>query len=285
MSQPVLSIISPVLNKERYLAMFLQSVIDQHCPKVEHVIIDGCSQDNSVKIIEEFARKYPHIRWISEKDSGVADAVNKGIALARGTFITILCLNDFYEPNTLNEVVELLPTLPQGAFLVGNCRMLNERDELLYVNRPEAFTPLQIMLNKPFPYNPVSYFYRKDLHQKVGLYQGGDDLDLDFLLRVFKVAKVHYVDKSWGNFRLWPDSTTFKTMQAGKIGAQIDKVFEQHLKTYPVFQRILFKIVITLNKRTKLIYFFERIAHYFRNPKDIIRFLKDAVRFIRKKSG
>src|SRR3989338_4480249 len=111
---------------------------------------------------------------MSEKDSGSAEAINKGITLARGEFITVLCLNDFYEPGTLNEVVGLLPTLAQPAFLVGNCNMLNEKDDLLYVNKPEAFTPMKIMMKRAFPYNPSAYFYHKDLHQKVGLYRNCD---------------------------------------------------------------------------------------------------------------
>ena len=154
MNLPTLSIISPVLNGEQYLGAFIQSVIDQGCPHVEHIIVDGASRDNSLKIIEEFSRKHSHIRWLSEKDSGSGEAINKGIALARGTFITILCLNDFYEPNTLNEVVDLLPPLPQPAFLVGNCNLLNENDELLYVDKPEAFPPMGIMMERPFAYNP-----------------------------------------------------------------------------------------------------------------------------------
>jgi glycosyltransferase involved in cell wall biosynthesis len=274
MSQPVLSIISPVLNGEQYLEGFIRSVIDQRCPEAEHIIVDGGSQDGSLKIIKEFSGKYPHIRWLSEKDSGPAEAINKGIALARGMFITILCLNDFYEPGTLNEVSGLLPTLAQPAFLVGNCNILDEKDELLYVNKPEALTPLKIMMKRPFPYNPSAYFYHKDLHQKAGLYHGCGPCDLDFLLRVFRVTKAHYVDKCWGNFRLLPGSITVKSKQAGRLEIEKDEIFERHLKTFSVFRRLFVRFVLTLNKRPKLMYYLERIVHYFNDPKDILRLLK-----------
>ncbi len=270
MNLPTLSIISPVLNGEQYLGAFIQSVIDQGCPHVEHIIVDGASRDNSLKIIEEFSRKHSHIRWLSEKDSGSGEAINKGIALARGTFITILCLNDFYEPNTLNEVVDLLPALPQPAFLVGNCNMLNENDELLYVNKPEAFTPMGIMMDRPFPYNPSAYFYHKDLHKKVGLYEHCDFCDLGFLLRVFKVTKVHYVDKCWGNFRLLPGSSTVEGLRTGKLAVGRRETFERHLKTYPFFCRIFIKMVLALHKNPKLFSCLERIGHYCLNPKDVL---------------
>jgi glycosyltransferase involved in cell wall biosynthesis len=227
-----------------------------------------------VKIIEEFSRRYSHIRWLSEKDFGPAEAINKGIALARGTFITVLCLNDFYEPNTLNEVVDMLPGLAQPVFLVGNCNMLNEKDELLYINKPGAVTPIKIMMGREFPYNPSAYFYHKDIHKKVGLYECCDFSDVDFLLRVFKVTKVHYVDKCWGNFRLLPDSITVKAIQTGRLGIGLGEIFERHLKTYSILRRIFMRIVLTLNKKPKLIYYLERIRHYFFNPKDAIRYFE-----------
>ena len=274
MSLPILSIITPVLNGEKYLRGFIQAVIDQRCPKIEHIIIDGSSRDNSVTIIKEFAGKYPHIRWVSENDSGSADAINKGIALARGEFMTVLCLNDFYEPNTLNEVVDLLPTLPQPVFLVGNCNVLNEKDELKYVNKPEALSPLKIMMGRPFPYNPVAYFYNKDIHQKAGLYQNGDSFDLDFLIRAFRFAKVRYVDKVWGNFRMLPDSITVKASKAGRLKKGEAEICARYLKTYPIFERIFIKFVLLLNNKPKLIYYLERIIHYFRDPKDMLRYLR-----------
>jgi glycosyltransferase involved in cell wall biosynthesis len=278
MTQPVLSIITPVFNGQHYLRAFLQSVIDQRCTAIEHILIDGHSQDDSVKIIKEFAGKYTHIRWLSESDRDMVDALNKGIAMARGPFIGVLCLNDFYQPNTLNEIVEVLPTLPQPAFLVGNCNMLNENDELLYVNKPEALSPIRIMMGKPFPYNPSAYFYHKSLHQKVGPYNLRDQADVDFLLRALAVAKVHYVDKVWGNFRLLPDSITVKLINSGQLGEQKKKIFEQYIRTLPVVQRIFVRFVLWLNKKGKTIYYFDRIIHYFQNPKDVPRYLRKILR-------
>jgi len=268
-----------VLNCERHLRSFLQAVVDQNCSQIEHILVDGASQDRSMAIIEEFAAKYPYILSFSEKDRDPSEAINKGITLARGTFISLLCLNDFYEPDTLNEVVGLLPTLPHPAFLVGNCNVLNEKDELLTVNKPEALTPLGILMGKQFPYNPSAYFYHKDLHQKIGFYTYCEQSDVDFLLRVFEVAKVHYVDKCWGNWRKLPDSITVILQKTGRLESGQMKIFERHLKSYSLLKRAFVRSVVAIDKRSKIIYFLARIKHYFHDPKDILRVLKKIVGF------
>jgi len=274
MDQPILSIISPVLNGAQYLPTFIQAVIDQQCSKIEHIIVDGAADDGSVKIIKEYAGKYPHIRWLSEKDSGPEEAINKGLALARGTFVTILCLDDFYEPNTLNDVTALLLSLPQPVFLVGNCNILNAKDELLSLNKPEALTSLGIMLKKPFPHNPSAYFYHKDLHKTVGPYYLGHQSDVDFLLRAFNAAKVHYVDQCWGNYRIMPGSVTDKLVQAGLLDSGLDKIFKRHLKTYPFFRRVFVWTALRLNKNPRLMYYIERLIHYLRDPKDVVGYFQ-----------
>lgn len=274
MNQPVLSIVTPVLNGEKYLRGFIRAVLGQRCPVIEHIFVDGASKDGSAEIIREFAAQYPHIRLISEKDTGSSDAVNKGIAMAKGDFLALLCLNDFYEPGTLNEVAGLLPTLSQPVFLVGNCNMLNEKDELLYVNKPEGLTPLGILKNKPFPYNPSAYFFHKDVYKKAGPFRECDSFDLDFLLRAFEAVKPLYMDKCWGNFRMLPDSITVKAMKAGTLDKEKEEIFKKHLKTYPFLRRFFVKIVLGVNRWPRIMYYLERIVHYCADPKDIIRLLK-----------
>ena len=79
-----LSIITPVYNGEKFIQACVENVIEQKCPDIEHIILDGCSSDNTVNIIKSYADKYPHINWVSEKDNGQSDAMNKGIAIAKG---------------------------------------------------------------------------------------------------------------------------------------------------------------------------------------------------------
>ncbi|GAB4128568.1 MAG: hypothetical protein OHK0045_02960 [Raineya sp.] len=90
MSLPKISIITPTYNAEKTIGACLESVAKQNYPYLEHWIIDGLSTDNTIKIVSEYARKYPHIKYVSEKDRGIYDAMNKGIDLAKGDFPTVL---------------------------------------------------------------------------------------------------------------------------------------------------------------------------------------------------
>jgi glycosyltransferase involved in cell wall biosynthesis len=97
--EKMISIITPVYNGEEFIESCIKVVIDQACPEVEHIIVDGGSTDQTVDIIKQYAKQYPHIRWISEKDRGQSDAINKGIAMAKGEILSILNVDDYYEPN------------------------------------------------------------------------------------------------------------------------------------------------------------------------------------------
>ena len=82
---PTISIISPSLNLGRFLEPTIQSILNQSYTDYEHIVVDGGSTDNTLPIL----KKYPNIRWISEKDSGYQDALIKGMKMARGKYIRI----------------------------------------------------------------------------------------------------------------------------------------------------------------------------------------------------
>jgi glycosyltransferase involved in cell wall biosynthesis len=86
---------TPVYNGQRFIEFCIKNVIDQHCSHAEHIIVDGGSTDGTVEIIKSYAEKYPHIRWISEKDNGQSDAMNKGISMAKGEILGVLNVDDF----------------------------------------------------------------------------------------------------------------------------------------------------------------------------------------------
>jgi glycosyltransferase involved in cell wall biosynthesis len=200
----MISVITPVYNGEKFIAACIQNVIDQNCSNVEHIIVDGGSSDRTLEIVQHYAAQYSHIRWISEKDQGQSDAMNKGIKLSEGGVIGILNVDDYYEPNVLNQVSDQFKTLPEPTFLTGNCNVLNEEDQILYVNRPHKITIINLLADKiPHPYNPSAYFYHKSLHKQIGDYDINEHyaMDLDFILKAVRHANVKYVDQTWGNFR------------------------------------------------------------------------------------
>jgi glycosyltransferase involved in cell wall biosynthesis len=245
--QSMLTVITPVYNGERFIGSCIQNVIDQDCSQVEHTIIDGGSSDRTVEIIKEYAGKYPHIHWISEKDNGQSDAMNKGILKAKGSILGILNVDDFYAANVLNRVVEIFKELPELSFLVGNCNVWNDKNELLYVNIPSKTRLKELLLGwhiNPHPVNPSAYFYHRSIHQQVGMYDVNDHyaMDLDFILKAVQVAHIKYVNEVWGNYRMIIGTKTAKDKAAGQSEQRAKKLFESYQRQLSPMEKLDFLI-------------------------------------------
>ena len=103
-----ISIITATYNSEKTLKNTLESVLKQTYTNYEHIIIDGDSKDNTMEIVKQYEEKYQgKLRYISEKDSGIYDAMNKGIKMATGDIIGILNSDDIYaNENVLEKIAE-----------------------------------------------------------------------------------------------------------------------------------------------------------------------------------
>jgi glycosyltransferase involved in cell wall biosynthesis len=214
-----ISVITPVFNGEKFIEKCILNVISQNDPEVEHLIVDGGSTDRTVEIIKKISDKYPHLSWISEKDKGQSDAMNRGITLARGSIISFLNVDDYYEPGTLLRVEKLFVTLAEPSLLVGNCNIWDENNRLLAVNKPSHLKLQDLLIGTEIfmhPVNPSAYFYHKSLHERIGLYDITDNnsMDLDFILRAVQVANVKYVNELFGNYRYIPGTKTFEDQKS-----------------------------------------------------------------------
>ena len=98
-NEPLISVITVVLNNQKYLTKSINSVLKQSYKNFELIIIDGGSTDGTLEILRKNNNKIDF--WISEKDKGLYDAMNKGIRLSRGSIISILNSDDFYYKNAL----------------------------------------------------------------------------------------------------------------------------------------------------------------------------------------
>jgi glycosyltransferase involved in cell wall biosynthesis len=103
-TEPLVSIITPSFNQAKFLPETLRSVREQTYPHIEHIIMDGGSTDGSVDIL----RVVPGIRWVSERDRGQVDAINKGFAMATGDILAWLNSDDTMNRDTVSTVVGAL---------------------------------------------------------------------------------------------------------------------------------------------------------------------------------
>jgi glycosyltransferase involved in cell wall biosynthesis len=275
----MISIITPVYNGERFIEKCIQVVIEQHCPDIEHIIIDGGSKDRTIEIIKKYAQKYSHIQWISEKDKGQSDAMNKGIKLAKGDILSILNVDDYYERNVLNRVTEIFQTLPKPSFVAGNCNIWGDEGKLIEVNKPSKLEFIDLLLGpgvNPFPMNPSAYFYHTCLHEKIGLYQVDEDyaMDVDFLLRAVQVAKLKYVDETWGNYRKFEGTKTVNDIASGQNMIRVHSLMQFHRRKLPLLQRWYVSVCYTIfysESFNKIFYSkqFNRIKYFLHEPQEL----------------
>lgn len=107
-SYPKISIVTPSFNQGQYIEETILSVLNQNYPNLEYIIIDGGSTDNSIDIIKKYEKQLAY--WISEKDSGQSEAINKGILKTTGEIFNWLNSDDFLAPRTLFLVAEHFKT-------------------------------------------------------------------------------------------------------------------------------------------------------------------------------
>lgn len=234
----ILSIITPVLNGDAYLTGCLENVCGQiRTPsgrlEVEHIIVDGGSSDRTLEIATSYALRFDHIKIISFPGSNQSEAMNRGIERSSGMAIGFLNVDDYYSAGTIQRVARLFEELDPNVFLVGNCMVHNESDQIWWVNRPRRLSLTRILLGpavQEYPINPSAYFYHRAIHDVVGKYDVDDDfaMDLDMIIRILKFASVCYVDENWGHFRFVPGTKTFEADASGLMHEHTFNTLKKH---------------------------------------------------------
>jgi glycosyltransferase involved in cell wall biosynthesis len=162
MSAPLISIVVPTLNQARFIEQTLASIAGQNWPRTEIIVIDGGSTDGTSEIVE----RYPVAHFISEKDSGQAEAINKGMKLAKGDVLAWLNSDDYYLPMTLQRVAAALGDTTQPRLVQGGCLLWYEKEQRAREMRPEPFRR-EALATSSLIYQP-SAFWTRALWEKTG---------------------------------------------------------------------------------------------------------------------
>ncbi|BAY07240.1 glycosyltransferase family 2 protein [Calothrix sp. NIES-2098] len=171
---PRITIITPSYNQGQFIEETIRSVLLQGYPKLEYIIIDGGSTDNTVEIIKRYEPWISY--WVSESDRGQAHAINKGIAQATGEILAYLNSDDYYLPGTLFKVAEHFCKFPQTDLLHGMCRYVNQQGEKIgeqfgNIQTPEEILDLWDVWWKKRQFVQPEVFWTRRITDKVGLFK------------------------------------------------------------------------------------------------------------------
>ena len=181
------TIITVCFNSEMTIERTIQSVLNQTCQDYEYIIIDGASTDGTMDIVRKYEPLFQgRMRWISEKDQGIYDAMNKGIGVASGELIGIVNSDDYYEPDAL-EIMKNLYTGYRYSILYGAVRAVKDgRETMVYIKNHEFIE--QDMITHP------SCFISKKLYDTFGRYslEYPYSADYEFMLRIRNEKEIRY---------------------------------------------------------------------------------------------
>jgi glycosyltransferase involved in cell wall biosynthesis len=185
--RPLVSIVTPVFNGEAYLAQTIRSVAEQTYDNIEYIVIDGGSTDGTVDILRDHEDSIDY--WVSEKDSGISDAFNKGIFLSRGEFVGIIGADDWYEPDAVETIISMRQSVDFFAF--GACTYINDAKAKRTLLKPDKDYGKKIERYMPHLHHPT-VFVRRTVYERYGLFS--EDyryaMDYEFLLRLHKAGCV-----------------------------------------------------------------------------------------------
>jgi glycosyltransferase involved in cell wall biosynthesis len=187
---PRLSIVTPSFNQGRFLERCIRSVLDQGYPDLEYVVIDGGSTDESVEIIRRHQDRLAY--WVSEPDSGQADAINKGIRRTGGELVAWLNADDFYLPGAFAAAAEAFGRDPSRSFYYGDGFRVAEDETpvgAFFPEGPQPYDEPAMVFGLNYVLQPAAFINRACLERAgdldPSLHYG---LDTDLWIRLARVA-------------------------------------------------------------------------------------------------
>ena len=205
--QPLVSIITPSFNQARYIESTIQSVLAQDYPRMEYLVVDGGSRDGTVDILKKYASKLTW--WVSEKDKGQTDAINKGFAHASGDILAWINSDDIYEPGAISAAVRYLQEHPKVGMVYGDCNFINVAGYV--IGRFGSAQTNYRLLRQGYVHIPQqTMFFRSDLWKQVGPLDPSFyfAMDYDLWTRIAARSQIKYVPQTWANFRLHTSGKT-----------------------------------------------------------------------------
>lgn len=215
---PKISIITPSFNQGKFIERTILSILNQNYPNLEYIVVDGGSKDETITILKKYEKR---LRWISEKDKGQSDAINKGIRMSSGDIVAYLNSDDLYEKGALKKVSDYFTAQPSAMWVTGRCRIIDEHDREKrgfisdYKNFLLSRYNYNILLVTNFIAQPATFLNRKAIDE-FGYFDINHHrvMDYDYWLRIGRKYRPGIINEDLAAFRVYSESKTssaFKT--------------------------------------------------------------------------
>jgi len=215
-SHPLISVITVVYNGEKYLEQTIQSVVGQTYTNIEYIIVDGGSTDGTLDLIKKYESNIS--KWVSERDKGLYDAMNKGIRMAKGDIIGMINSDDWYEPEAVQLIVDAAIQNPSKKIFHGDrYDVLKDGTRKVKPFHPSRFKFVYYGMT----YNHPSMFVHRDIYENTIYNINLRALsDYEFVLKnLLQDSEVfQYIAISYVNYRLDGLSGTMSTKEILREG-------------------------------------------------------------------
>ncbi len=192
--KPLVSIVTPSYNQGKFIEDTLLSVKNQDYSNIEHIVVDGGSTDNTLKILKKYEGTY-NLRWISEADKGQSNAVNKGFKIVKGDIVGWINSDDgYFDISTISSVVKYFDKHPGVNVIYGNAAEIDENNLISGIINARKFN-YNYLRKTCFLIQPAVFFRRSvienfKLNEKLEF-----AMDYDFWLRISKKNKFKYMNR------------------------------------------------------------------------------------------
>jgi glycosyltransferase involved in cell wall biosynthesis len=210
MDLPKISIITPSFNQGHFIEQTILSVLNQNYPNLEYIIIDGGSMDDTVSIIRKYESKIHY--WVSEKDNGQSDAINKGLKICTGDIIAYINSDDMYENDTFVKIINRYNEIAhKKALIYGKFKVIDEKNTILW--QPNdlndelklvKYSSFELLQCWKYTIPQPSTFWTREVLNEIGYFDTSlhFSMDLDYWLRVIQSnIPIYQVNSVYSYFR------------------------------------------------------------------------------------
>jgi glycosyltransferase involved in cell wall biosynthesis len=247
---PSITIVTPCLNAADTVDEALESVRSQDYPRLEHVVVDGGSEDGTLERLEAAEG----ITWVSERDRGRFDAANRGLGIASGEVVAFLNADDRYEPGALHAVGETFARRPQTMWITGYCRIVDRhwreirRPITEYKNLLLRSYSFPLLLTQDFVSDPATFARRSALAAAGPI----DDRypishDYDLWLRVAKRWDPVVLRRYLASFRMMEGTVSMSTFERQfREHAEIARIHGDGHRTAVAANAVISRLIVTV---------------------------------------